>query len=73
MPHANSKGPDEHAHPCSLICTFSVRRQILQYQLILQADNEGIDQSARMRRLIRAWVVRKLHKDAFRVVRIKLL
>ena len=25
MPYANSKGPDERVHPCSLIRTFSVR------------------------------------------------
>ena len=62
MPYANSEIPDEPAHPCSLICTFSVRRHILQYQLILLANNEGPDQPAQMRRLIWACVVHILHK-----------
>ena len=35
MPLVNSDGPVEHVHPCSLIWTFSVRRHILQYPLIL--------------------------------------
>ena len=35
MPYANSEGPNEHAHPCSLIWTFSVRRRILHYPSIL--------------------------------------
>ena len=35
MPYANIEGPDQHAHPCSLIMVFSVRRHIQQYPLIL--------------------------------------
>ena len=66
MPHANSEGLDRHAHSCSLIWAFSVRRHILQSPLFLQADNEGPDQPAQMRRLIWACVVRKLHKGPFR-------
>ena len=71
MSYANSLGPGEHAHPCSLIWTFSVCRHILQYPLILSADNAGPDQPARMRRMIRACVVRKLYKGPFRALRIK--
>ena len=69
MPCANSEGPTVRAHPCSLIWTFPVRRHILQYLLILSASNEGPDQPARMRRLIRACVARKLHKGPFRSLR----
>ena len=36
-------GPDQHAHPCSLFWVFSIHRHILQYPLILYADNEGPD------------------------------
>ena len=31
MLYANSGGPDEPAHPCNLIWTFSVHQNILQY------------------------------------------
>ena len=48
MLYANSEGPGECAHPYSLIWTFSVHRHILQYLLILLADNEGPDQPALM-------------------------
>ena len=41
MPYANREGPNELAHPCSLIWIFSVRLTILQYPLILKADIEG--------------------------------
>ena len=65
MQFVDNVGPDQHAHPCSVIWAFSVRRHMLQYPLILQADNEGPDQPALMRRLIRTFVVRKLHKGPF--------
>ena len=39
--------------------------RILQYPLILKKDNEGPDQPAQMRRLIRACIAHKLHKDPF--------
>ena len=70
MPYANGEDPDEHAHPYSLFWTFSVHQHILQYPLILQADNKGPDQPAHMRRLIRAFVVRKLYYDSFRALHI---
>ena len=35
MPYANSEGPDERAHPSSLIFTFSVRWYVLEYPLEL--------------------------------------
>ena len=31
MPYVNCEGPDEHAHPYSLIQTSSVRHLILKY------------------------------------------
>ena len=63
--------PDQHIHPCSLMLAFSVRRHILQYPLILYADNEGPDQPVimLMRRLIWACVVRNLHKGPFHALR----
>ena len=70
MSYANSQGPDERAHSCGLIWTFSVRRHILQYTLIMVADNKGPDQPARMSKLTRACVVRKVHKGPFRALRI---
>ena len=35
MLYANSAGPDQHVHPCSLIWTFSAHPHTLQYPLIL--------------------------------------
>ena len=46
-------------------------RHILQFLLILLADNEGPDQPAQMRSLIRACVVLKLQTGPFRALRIK--
>ena len=65
MPYVNSEGPGKRAHPCRLIWAFSVLRHILQYPMILLADNEGLDLPARMHRLIRTCVVRKLYKNPF--------
>ena len=70
MSYANSQGLDERAHSCSLIWTFSVRRHILQYTLIMVAGNKGPDQPARMSKLTMACVVRKVHKGPFRALRI---
>ena len=53
---------------CSLIWAVSVRLYILQYPLILSADNDGPDQPALMRRLIWACIVRKVHKGHFLVL-----
>ena len=61
MPNANSKGPDELVHPCSIIWTFSLLLYVLQCPLILCTDNDGPDQPAR----IRACIVRKLHMALF--------
>ena len=58
MLYANSECPDVRAHPCSLIWMFSVRRHVLPYPFVLKEDNEGQDQPAQMRRLIRAFVVK---------------
>ena len=65
MPYANSEAQDKRAHPRILIWSFSVHRHIPQYPLILYAGNESPDQPAQMRRLIRACVVRELHKGCF--------
>ena len=65
MQFADNVSPDLRAHLCSLISVFSVRRHILQYSLIPLADNEGPDQPALKRRLIRACVFRKLPKGPF--------
>ena len=35
MPYAYSEDPDKRDYLCSLIWTFSVRRHVLQYPLIL--------------------------------------
>ena len=70
MSYAKSEGPDKHAHPCSVILAFSVRRHVLQYLLILKADNKGPNQPAHSRRLIWACVVRKLHNGPFLALRI---
>ena len=61
MHYANSEDQDQHEHLCSLIWTFSVPRHILQYPLILLADNGDPDQPARKRRLLRVCDVRKLN------------
>ena len=65
MPYGNRKSSHKNAHPCSPIGTFCVRLHILQYPLLLRADNEGPDQPVLMRRLIWAFVDRKLHKGPF--------
>ena len=56
MPYVKSKCPDELAHQYNLKWTFSVCRHILQYPLIMYADNEGL-----IGKLIRAGVVCKLY------------
>ena len=65
MPDTNCEDQDKSAHQCNLFWIFCVRRRILQWPLILKAGYEGPDQPAQMRRLIRACVVRKVHKDPF--------
>ena len=65
MHFADNIGPDQHVHLCSLIWAVSVCLHIIQYPLILLADNEGPDQPALMRRLIRALFVQKLHMGPF--------
>ena len=44
--YVNGEGLDEHARLVSLIWAFSVFRHILQYQLILAEDKEGLGQPA---------------------------
>ena len=46
MLYVNSKGPGECTHPGSLMSKFSFHCHILQFPLILYADNEGPDQPA---------------------------
>ena len=42
MHFADNVGQDQPAHQCSLIWAYSVDQHILQYPLILQADNASI-------------------------------
>ena len=65
MPHANSEGPDQPAHPPSQIRAVCARWHIQQYPWIMWADNESPDQPAQMRRLILAFVARTSHKGVF--------
>ena len=48
MRFADNVDPDQRANLSNLIWAVFVCRQILQYPLILKADNEGPDQPARM-------------------------
>ena len=48
MQFADNVVPDQCVHLCSLFLAFSVREHILQYPLILSADNVGPDQPAQM-------------------------
>ena len=70
MQFTDNVDPDQRVHLCSLFWAFSGHQHILQYPLILSADNEGPDQPALMRRLIRAGIVCKLHKGPFIALRI---
>ena len=47
-----SKDPDQPAEIYSLIRNLSIVCYVLQYPMVLQADKEGPDQTARMRSLI---------------------
>ena len=68
MVHAKPKGVFEHvqiaqiqidiAHVQSLIRAFALHWYILQCQMIMLADSEGPDQTARMHSLIWAFAVR---------------
>ena len=75
MPYANSECPDEHAPPYSLIWTFYVL-DVLRSSTYTTISNhsvsqqQGPDQTARMRRLIRDFVIGKLPKGIFRVLHI---
>ena len=55
------------------IRAFSVGRHILQYPLILSADNEGPDPAYAYVQADLGLVVRKLHKDPVRALRITYL
>ena len=50
---------------CSLIRAFALHWYIPWYPVILLADSEGPDQTARMRSLIWAFAVRKCPKHVF--------
>ena len=56
---------DHPAHAQSITPVFSLHSYILYYPMILLADNEGPDQTARMRRLIWAFVVGICPKTRF--------
>ena len=66
MPYANGKGPDRRAYLCSLLWAYQfVDIYYVQYPLILLAGNEGPDQPAQLRRLIRTCVVRNCIRALF--------
>ena len=57
--NANYKDPDQPAEiRISLIRNSAIFRYVLQYPMILLADSEGPDQTARMRSLILGFAVR---------------
>ena len=60
MPYANSEGPDERAHPCSLLCS-STNTIVGPIHCFYKRATKA---------LIRACVVRRLHKGHFRELRI---
>ena len=64
--NTNSKDLDQPVEICSLIRNFATL--VLQYPMILLADSEGPDQTARMRSLIWAFIVRISPKIRFRIV-----
>ena len=68
MHFADNLGPDQLAHLCSVIWAFSVCQHILQYPLILKADNKGQDQPALKHKADQACFVYKLHKGSFHVL-----
>ena len=55
----NSKEPDQSTEIYSLIRSFAKLRDVLHYPIILYADSEGPDQTARMRKLIWPIAVRR--------------
>ena len=55
---AKNAHSDHPAHAQSIIRAFALHSYILKYPMILLADSEGPDQTARMRRLIWAFAVR---------------
>ena len=61
---ACTKCADSH-YPACLVRAFALHWNILQYPMILFADNEGPDQTARMRRLIWAFAVLICPKTRF--------
>ena len=67
MGRAKRKRVFEHA--LSLIRAFTLHKYILLCLMILLADSEGPDQTARMRSLIWAIAVRICPKTRFRVAR----
>ena len=60
---------DRPAHAQSIIKAFALHLYILQCSMILLADSEGPDQTARMRRLIWAFAVRICLKTCLRMTR----
>ena len=52
-----------------IVRAFILQLYILQYTMIVLADREGHDQTARMRRLIWAFAVRIWPKAGFRMLR----
>ena len=79
MGYSSKKGAFEHAQKCadsdhpahvqSLMRVFVLHWHILQYPVTLLADNDGPDQTVRMRRLIWAFAVLINPKTRFRMAR----
>ena len=60
---------DQPEHAQSIIRALALHSYIMWYPVILLADREGPDQTARMRRLIWAFLVRICRKTRFRMAR----
>ena len=67
MSYANSKGPDQHVHTCSLIWAFCNCWQCTGTTVSIDSVSGQWrpDEPARMRRLIWACIVHRLHNGAF--------
>ena len=63
--HEQNANSDHSAHAQSIIRAFALHSYILKYPMILFADSEGPDQTARPRSLICAFAVRTWTEGTF--------
>ena len=63
--HAQNTQSDHTSHAQSIIRVFALNYYVLQYPMILLADSEGPDQTARMRRLIWAFATLIMPEKTF--------